>query len=70
MKVKSEREVAQSCLSDYYIYSVTNSRISYDVHLLLEKAMATHSSVLAWKIPWTEKSGGLPSMGSHRVKHD
>ena len=37
---------------------------------LLEKAMATHSSTLAWKIPWTEEPGGLPSMGSHRVGHD
>ena len=32
--------------------------------------MATHSSVLAWRIPGTEESGGLPSMGSHRVGHD
>ena len=32
--------------------------------------MATHSSVLAWRIPWVGKSGGLPSMGSHRVGHD
>ena len=37
---------------------------------LLEKEMATHSSALAWKIPWTEEPGGLPSMGSHRVRHD
>ena len=36
----------------------------------LEKEMATHSSTLAWKIPWTEKSGGLQSMGSRRVRHD
>ena len=36
----------------------------------LEKEMATHSSVLAWKIPGTEEPGGLPSMGSHRVGHD
>ena len=36
----------------------------------LEKEMATHSSVLAWRIPWTEKLGGLQSMGSHRVGHD
>ena len=36
----------------------------------LEKAMATHSSVLAWRIPGTEESGGLPSMGPHRVRHD
>ena len=33
----------------------------------LEKEMATHSSVLAWKIPWTEEPGGLQSMGSQRV---
>ena len=36
----------------------------------LEKEMATHSSVLAWRIPGMEKPGGLPSMGSHRVGHD
>ena len=36
----------------------------------LEKEMATCSSILAWKIPWTEEPGGLPSMGSHRVGHD
>ena len=36
----------------------------------LEKEMATHSSVLAWKIPWTEEPGGLQSMGSLRVGHD
>ena len=35
-----------------------------------EKAMAPHSSTLAWKIPWTEESGGLQSMGSQRVGHD
>ena len=37
---------------------------------LLEKEMATHSSHLAWRIPWTEEHSGLPSMGSHRVGHD
>ena len=36
----------------------------------LEKEMATHSSVLAWRIPGMGKPGGLPSMGSHRVGHD
>ena len=36
----------------------------------LEKEMATHSSVLAWRIPGTEEPGGLPSMGSHGVRHD
>ena len=36
----------------------------------LEKGMATHSSILAWKIPWTEKPGRLQSMGLQRVGHD
>ena len=36
----------------------------------LEKEMATHSSILAWRIPGTEEPGGLPSMASHRVGHD
>ena len=36
----------------------------------LEKEMATHSSVLAWRIPGTEKPGSLQAMGSHRVGHD
>ena len=36
----------------------------------LEKAMATHSSILAWEIPWTEEPGGLQSMGSQRIGHD
>ena len=36
----------------------------------LEKEMATHSSVLAWEIPWTEEPGGLQSMRSQRVNHD
>ena len=35
----------------------------------LEKGMATHSSILAWRIPWTEEPGGLQSMGSQRVRH-
>ena len=36
----------------------------------LEKEMATHASILTWKVPWSEKPGGLQSMGSHRVGHD
>ena len=35
-----------------------------------EKEMATHSSILAWEIPWTEEPGGLQSMGSQRIRHD
>ena len=36
----------------------------------LEKAMATHSSIRGWEIPWTEETGGLQSMGSQRVRQD
>ena len=36
----------------------------------LEEGMATHSSILAWRIPWTEEPGGLQFIGSQRVEHD
>ena len=36
----------------------------------LEEEMSTHSSILAWEIPWTEEPGGLQSTGSQRVRHD
>ena len=36
----------------------------------LEEGMETHSSILAWRIPWTEEAGGLLSMGSQRVRHE
>ena len=39
-------------------------------YIQVEKEMATHSSVLAWRIPGTGEPSGLPSMGSHRVGHD
>ena len=42
----------------------------FDMLSRLEKEMATHSSVLAWRIPGAEEPGGLPSLGSHRVGHD
>ena len=43
---------------------------SLDQEEPLEKEKATHSSILAWEIPWTEEPGGLQSMGSQRVRHD
>ena len=47
------------------------SNFTFTFHLhALEKEMATHSSVLAWRIPGTEEPGGLLSVGSHRVGHD
>ena len=58
------------------VHGVTKSRtrlsdftFTFHVHAL-EKEMATHSSVLAWRIPEMGEPGGLPSMGSHRVGHD
>ena len=58
------------------VHGVTKSRtrlndftFTFSFHAL-EKEMATHSSVLAWRIPGTEQPGGLPSMGSHRVRHN
>ena len=56
--------------------SPSNAGDSRDVGLIpglerfLEKEMATHSSILAWKFPWTEEPGGLQSIGSQRVTHD
>ena len=47
------------------------SNFAFTFHFAaLEKEMATHSSVLAWRIPGMVEPGGLPSMGSHRVGHD
>ena len=43
---------------------------SLDQEDRLEEEMATHSSILAWRIPWTEEAGGLQSMGSTRAGHD
>ena len=58
------------------VHGVTRSQtqlsdFTFTFHFhVLEKEMATHSSVLAWRIPGTGEPGGLPSMGSHRVGHD
>ena len=48
---------------------LSNFTFTFHFHAL-EKEMATHSSVLAWRIPGMREPGGLPSMGSHRVGHD
>ena len=67
-------------ISDFRGYTIFNmflfiqrilSLVNYiPLYVVSEKAMATHSSTLAWKIPWTEEPGGLPSLGLHRVGHD
>ena len=48
---------------------LSNFTFTFHFHAL-EKEMATQSSVLAWRIPGMGEPGGLPSMGSHRVRHD
>ena len=58
MHLKSIKSIFNDCLA-----------VTFHFHVL-EKEMATHSSVLAWGIPETGEPGGLPSMGSHRVGHD
>ena len=47
----------------------TTEQLHFHFHVL-EKEMATHSSIFAWRIPGTGEPGGLPSMRSHRVRHD
>ena len=54
-----------------YIYVVVAHIYIYIyIYIYMEKEMATHSSILAWRIQGMEEPGGLPSMGSHRVGHD
>ena len=67
-------ERTDKCNSNTYLYTGRETRLSdftFTFHFhTLEKEMATHSDVLAWRIPGTGEPGGLPSMGSHRVGHD
>ena len=60
----------RNLVSEIIIYSCIYYNYLFVCIYILEKAMATHSSTLAWKIPWTEKPGRLQSMGSLRVGHD
>ena len=53
-----------------FLTSLSLQGIEEVYSLAMEKAMAPHSSTLAWRIPWTEEPGGLQSMGSRRVRHD
>ena len=56
-----------SCVAGRYVIGISFWR---QLGITSEKAMAPHSSTLAWKIPWTEEPGRLLSTGSHRVKHN
>ena len=59
-------------LSSFLVYQMSciKGLDSLYLWILLEKEMENHSSILAWRIPWTEEPGGLLSIGSHRVGHD
>ena len=61
-------------LAEVHGFAKSRTRLSdftFTFHFhALEKEMATHSSVLAWRIPGTGEPGGLPSVGLHRVRHD
>ena len=52
-----------------HMHGLLNYNTSH-IQLIMEKEMATHSNILAWRIPGTEEPGGVPSMGLHRVGHD
>ena len=70
---KLERELEEDLWQNQVLRMRTSDRTlcTFTFHFhALEEEMATHSSVLAWRIPWTEEPGGLPSVGSHRVWHD
>ena len=59
----------KKCLGDMSRTQLSDFPFTFHFHAL-EKEMATHSSVLVWRIPGTGEPGGLPSIGSHRVGHD
>ena len=61
----SERKTQEVWLS-----SEMGRCVAEDGKIALMEGMATHSSILSWKIPWTEKPGGLQSTGPQRVEHD
>ena len=70
-EIRSYKGLNESWSSEYgKELLVVREIIKEYLHNLAEKAMATHSSTLAWKIPWTEEPGRLQSMGSPRVGHD
>ena len=63
--------IMPACLPTFtLLFKLRRSEISMIVKVKTAKAMATHSSTLAWKIPWMKEPGRLQSMGSLRVGHD
>jgi len=67
------KQIREGLVLDFMILNIYSLNIYIYIHThthILEKAMAPHSSTLAWKIPWTEEPCRLQSMGSIRVGHD
>ena len=61
----------KNVLLHYFVSAIQETRVqSLGWEDPLEKEMAAHSNILAWKIPWTTEPGRLPSMGLQRVRHD
>ena len=71
MKWQEYTELYKKALNDLDNHDGRLSDLTFTFHVhALEKEMATHSSVLAWRIPGTGEPGGLPSLGLHKVGHD
>ena len=68
--VTGDRSKVQYCKGQYYIETWDVKSMNQGKLEVVEQEMATHPSILAWRIPGIGEPGGLPSMGSHRVKHD
>ena len=66
----SKITVDGDCSHEIKRHLLLGRKVMTNLDNMLEKAVAPHSSTLAWKIPWTEEPGGLQSMGSLRVRHD
>jgi len=70
LKIKESRRTVVPCEVSCFNAGMIKEMYVGQLHVYVEKAMATHSSTHAWKIPWTEEPGRLQSMRSQRVGHD
>jgi len=70
IKNKREKNQINKIRNENGKVTTDNAEIQRIIRLLLEKEMAPHSSVLAWRIPGTGEPSGLPSMGLHRIRHE
>ena len=68
--MQDKHSIVKENLRSWSLVTSVDGHLAGTSILASEKALATHSSTLAWKLPWTEEPGGLQSMGSLRVGHD